>query len=131
MNTLQLQIAARTIYGEARGEGHAGMDAVAHVLLNRVKDGRWGKTLFDVCLAPWQFSCWNKADPNRAVMLALDDADPILEQCAESVSFAETNPDPTGGAMWYYADTMSAPNWTVGATQTAHIGHHIFYRNVK
>lgn len=132
MNALQLGAAGRTIWGEARGEGPAGMAAVAHVLLNRVADGRWGPTLFDVCLAPWQFSCWNRGDPNRKLMLLLEDSDALLSQCLNAMAEAPSQPDPTGGATHYYADTMvSVPNWTVGATQTAHIGHHIFFKNVK
>ena len=134
MNSLQLQIGARTIYGEARGEGPAGMDAVAHVLINRVKDGRWGMTLFQVCLAPYQFSCWNVGDPNRMIMITLDDAQPLLQQCIVAMDNAMAGDtfDPTGGATHYYADTMpSVPTWTVGATETAHIGAHIFFKNVK
>lgn len=131
MNSLEVQIAARTIWGEARGEGDAGIGAVAHVLLNRVNDGRWGKTLFEVCTAPWQFSCWNKADPNRPHMLALDDDDPVLQECIAAINYAPGEPDQTGGATHYYADTIPVPNWTAGATQTAHIGHHVFWRNVK
>ena len=37
----QADIMARTIYGEARGEGQRGMQAVANVIMNRVKAGSW------------------------------------------------------------------------------------------
>ena len=69
-DSFETSCAIRTIWGEARGEGEPGMTAVAHVLLNRLKDGRWGTALGSVCLAPYQFSCWNIGDPNRARMLA-------------------------------------------------------------
>jgi len=127
--------AARTIWGEARGEGLDGMKAVGHVLLNRVKDGRWGPSLGAVCLAPWQFSCWNIADPNRRPMLSMFSGDPALADATKAFGDAnaenEGGMDPTGGATHYYADTIGVPKWTAGATQTAHIGHHIFWRNVK
>ena len=62
-----IDILARTIYGEARGEKTAGKKAVACVIMNRYKAKKWfsGKTIAETCQKPWQFSCWNKNDPNR------------------------------------------------------------------
>lgn len=61
-------ILARTLWGEARGEGLAGQIAVAWTIRNRVNDGKakswWGEGYAGVCQAPYQFSCWNKNDPN-------------------------------------------------------------------
>ena len=74
-------ILARTIYGEARGESISGQEAIASVILNRVafakRRGRywWGNTIAGVCLAPWQFSCWNENDLNRKIIERADDAD--------------------------------------------------------
>ncbi len=67
-----IDVLARTIWGEARGEGIAGQIAVGWCIRNRVEmdlhnDGRpdwWGEGYEGVCRAPWQFSCWNKNDPN-------------------------------------------------------------------
>jgi len=57
---------ARTLWGEARGESEEGQVAVGHVIKNRVEKKTWyGKTIKDVCLKKWQFSCWNENDPNR------------------------------------------------------------------
>ncbi len=61
-------VVALTLYGEVRGEPLEGQLAVASVLLNRKADGRWGQTFTSVCRAPWQFSCWNPTDPNRATL---------------------------------------------------------------
>ena len=47
---------AQTIEGEARGEGDKGMLAVATVIMNRVKDGRFGKGICGVVRARGQFS---------------------------------------------------------------------------
>ncbi len=59
------QLLARCIWGEARGEPIQGKLAVAHVVLNRVKaQSYYGKTIRDVILKPWQFSCFNENDPN-------------------------------------------------------------------
>ena len=55
-------IVAMTILGEARGEGKAGMYAVACVIAQRsIEWKRNGKAISprQVCLQKWQFSCWN------------------------------------------------------------------------
>ena len=38
---LEIDTLARTIWGEARGEGSAGMQAVANVVMNRAAIGGW------------------------------------------------------------------------------------------
>lgn len=59
------QLLALTIYGEARGESTEGKIAVGSVILERVEHRDWdGKTIKEVCLKPWQFSCFNETDPN-------------------------------------------------------------------
>ena len=56
---------ALTIYGEARGESREGKIAVGSVILERVEHREWdGKTLHEVCLMPYQFSCYLPGDPN-------------------------------------------------------------------
>ena len=72
--TSQRDVVAMTILGEARGEGKAGMYAVACVIAQRsIEWKRNGKSITprQVCLQAWQFSCWNKNDPNRKKLPAL------------------------------------------------------------
>lgn len=124
------EIAVRTLWGEARGEPPEGQFAVAHVLRNRVKDGRWGHTAGLVCLAPMQFSCWNASDPNRAKMLGLDDADSVLASCRAAWLQSASDSDPTQGACFYYADSLKYdPSWAATMTETIHIGHHHFLKD--
>lgn len=53
-----INIVARTLYMEARGEGDAGLKMVMTVIWNRAGGD---KDFFaDECLRPSQFSCWNK-----------------------------------------------------------------------
>ena len=61
-----IDILARTIYGEARGETDEGKRAVGLCILNRYRSNKWfaGNTIAETCQKPWQFSCWNKKDPN-------------------------------------------------------------------
>lgn len=77
---LEIDVLARTLWGEARGQGHIGMEAVASVVLNRVKVAQghggkywWGGNIIQVCQKPYQFSCWNRSDPNFQKLQAIDD----------------------------------------------------------
>lgn len=135
MADFSTEFAKRTMDQEARGEGAPGLDAVAHVTLNRLQTGRWGSTLAAVCDAWKQFSGWNPGDPNRQRSLELPDDDPGLlraEAALEQARQEQLNGiDPTGGATHYYSDRIGAPVWTAApAQQTTHIGHHIFYKDV-
>jgi len=48
----------RTIVFEASEESDEGKAAVAHVILNRTRNGRWGDNIKDVVTDPWQFEPW-------------------------------------------------------------------------
>ncbi len=123
-------IVAGTVWMEARGEGAAGQEAVAHVINNRFKHGGFGKTAAAVCLAKDQFSCWNTGDVNRRALAEIPDRDPILVNCEYWVeaAFDPGATDPTDGALYYFADGIEKPAWAVGMTLTKKIGKHNFYR---
>lgn len=129
---------ARTLWGEARGEPVRGIEAVAAVVVNRVRiavrqDGFWwGGSIVAVCRKPWQFSCWNPADPNRAKLLAVTVADPVFATCLRVARRAVAGllPDPTGGATHYHHDTIH-PAWAEGRAPSAEIGRHLFYTDVE
>jgi spore germination cell wall hydrolase CwlJ-like protein len=121
----------RTLYGEARGEPDIGRRAVAHVILNRLADGRWGQTLAAVCDAWEQFSCWNPHDPNRKRLLAMADDDPALVPFAAVFAAAQAEPDFTNGAMWYYAESIpAAPDWAAAALPCGGFGTQLFFKGV-
>ncbi|MBP3687014.1 MAG: cell wall hydrolase [Alphaproteobacteria bacterium] len=128
MTNDQTDYLARTIWGEARGEGARGMQAVGNVIMNRVKAGGWyGASIKDVVLKPYQFSAWNVGDLNRAKMLnatpaQLSTARKIAEQLQSGAL-----PDITGGATNYHATGIS-PLWAKKMTKTVQIGNHIFYK---
>lgn len=122
---------ARTLWGEARGEGPRGMSAVASVILNRVvRPGWWGRDIVTICRAPFQFSCWLENDPNRAKLMAVTTADPAYDAARAIARLAVTGglADITGGADSYYADGSTAPQWAKGLQPVAVIGRHRFYR---
>lgn len=123
--------AARTAWGEARGEGARGMQAVLNVIANRAAHpGWWGHDIADVCQRYAQFSCWDSDDPNRSKLLTVTDADPqfrealVLAGCLA----ADHLPDLTGGADHYYDHRAPAPYWAKGRFYKCTIGHHAFYR---
>lgn len=130
---------ARTIYGEARGEGVAGMEAVAACIMNRVKadlgnDGKpdwWGEGIEGVCRKPWQFSCWLPNDPNRDKLLTVTERDPWFRHAVEIAkrAIAGELPDPTNGATHYCTFTVvPMTKWAQGREPVAKIGRHWFYR---
>ena len=131
--TFAEQIAARTLWQEARGEPEEGQRAVAHVIVNRIKDGRWGKSLASVCLARAQFSGWNQSDPNRVASCILADDDPALEEFCGMIRQAQSGEDdPTYGSTHYYSTSVIIPpDWAATGEFVVQIGHHRFYRNVK
>lgn len=127
----QLLTAARTLWQETRGEPAIGRNAVAHVIWNRMRSGRWGHTLAGVCLYRDQFSGWRSSDPNFQASCNLPDADPLLQEFVKILEVAENEPDPTGGAMWYVAEWLNPkPPWTEHAESKGKFGTQLFYTNV-
>ena len=56
-----INIVARTLWAEAKGEGETGMRAVASIIWNRAYSNP--ENLSKICFAPKQFSCWNAVSP--------------------------------------------------------------------
>lgn len=145
-NSRDIDILARTLVGEARGEGQAGMECVASVVMNRcafaeqyIHRRGYPHALFgdgtpaDACLRPWQFSCWNKADPNRAIINGLDESVPIFRQALNIAREAinGTLEDRTNGATHYHDRRMKKPPfWADGHVPCHTEGHHVFFKNV-
>lgn len=135
IRALEADVLARTLWGEARGEWVPGMQAVAAVILNRVaiarKKGRfwWGNTILQVCQKPYQFSCWNKADPNFKQIAAVDEGDlhfATALRIARRAVIGRIN-DQTQGATHYHSVDI-LPFWAKNAKACARIGHHLFYK---
>ncbi len=130
-------ILARTLWGEARGESPAGQVAVAWAIRNCVNDGKtnswWGEGYAGVCQKPYQFSCWNKNDPNYAYLSGAKQI-PFRELAQARIAGDQVidgkTPDPTGGATHYYATSIKAPAWSIKAKQTLKLGGHVFFKDV-
>jgi len=128
-------ILARTLWGEARGESLAGQIAVAWTIRNRVSDGNarswWGEGYASVCLAPYQFRCWNKNDPNYQYLSGAK-ALPFRELAQAWIAADQVIDgkiaEPAGGAMHHHATSINAPAWTAKAKQTLKLGGHVFFQ---
>jgi N-acetylmuramoyl-L-alanine amidase len=140
INELEIDILARTIFGEARGESQQGMEAVAHVVLNRVRHAQskgnqfwWGHDIITVCQKPYQFSCWNPGDPNRPKLMAVTKDNKQFIKClaiARRAVNGELGHDITNGADHYHTVNVS-PFWSKGKIPIAQFGTHVFFRLEK
>ena len=133
-----VHLLAATAWAEARSEGEVGMRAVAHVVVNRVGQTRFGDNLSDVILHPKQFSAWNLGDPNRPLALhpeayahsGLNHDTWITAQNVAREVLEGRSEDPTNGALFYHASSIR-PYWAAAGTGRQVIGHHVFYADVR
>ena len=121
----------RTIAFEAADEFDEGKAAVAHVILNRKRSGRWGDDIKDVVTRPWQFEPWMT---RRTEMVRLSFDDRRYQDAARIADAVLTGQmsDPTAGATHFLNPTVvrqrrggSLPSWARGEGQP--IGRHTFY----
>jgi len=135
-----VDILARTIYGEARGEKFLGKLAVACVVMNRVhadlnndnKPDWWGEGVKAICLKPYQFSCWLENDPNLEHITTVHDGyeDFLVCLAIAAGAMAGDFEDVTGGATHYHTKAI-IPAWANGKEWSALIGNHIFYAGIE
>ncbi len=130
-------VLAKTLWGEARGEGQTGMEAVAAVILNRFRTSYRGRSSVEaVCLDPKQFSCWNENDVNLPLIQRIDKVpDPDFRSAMSVAGRALDGElgDPTFGSRHYVATTLPPrliPDWLRGRTPIVVIGRHAFYNDI-
>lgn len=135
----------RTIAGEAGRESDAGQAAVAHVIMNRVADPRWGDNPAEVSLQLKQFSAWNSGVGGNNLPTKIEEGSAEYERIGRIVDGVSAGqiPDVTGGATHYYSpkgmeqhvaageQTNSVPTWLgresqARGHQNVQIGGHIF-----
>jgi Cell Wall Hydrolase len=121
----------RTMVFEASGEPEEGKAAVAHVILNRKKLGKWGDNIKEVVTRPWQFEPWMT---RRSEIENLSKDDPRYRKAAQIADdvLSGQEPDPTAGATHFLNPILvrkrrggSLPRWARGDGQP--IGRHTFY----
>ena len=122
----QTDCLATTVYFEARGESLEGQLAVANVVINRARSGKYPPTWCEVMKQPWQFSFVNPRTGRYPSINysshAWTRAQAIARIAAQNVA-AQVAPD----VLWYHADYV-APSWGRRLKRAEKIGTHIFYR---
>jgi spore germination cell wall hydrolase CwlJ-like protein len=120
----QTNCLAVAVYHEARGETLEGQLAVANVVINRARSGRYPPTWCEVVKQPWQFSFVRKGrfPPVDAGSRAWWNAQSIARIAASNAAAAVPS-----DCLWYHADYV-APSWGRRLTRVEKIGAHIFYR---
>ncbi len=111
-----VNLLARAIHGEARGEPYVGMVAVGAVILNRVNDSRFPSTIAGVIYQAGAFD-------------AVSDGQINLEPSQQSYNAARdamNGWDPSGGAVYYFNPATATNKWIWSRPMTITIGKHRF-----
>ena|GEM_PF-762073 len=127
-------VVVATLWGEARGEGEQGMQAVLNVIMNRAK-GDFNKA-GAIALRKKQFSMWNGiTNPGEsAINLAREKKDDKTYQIALKLvndAMHGKLQDITGGATFYFNPHKANPIWAKKFIKTKSIGNHNFYKIPK
>jgi spore germination cell wall hydrolase CwlJ-like protein len=131
----EVKCLATAIYFEARGEAEKGQIAVAQVVLNRLKNPAYPKT---VCGVVYQ----NKDRRNQCQFSFACDGipdrinDPDAWATAQALARREINDEqamymPEIGASTHYHATYVRPRWARTMTKMEKIGRHIFYKTIN
>ena len=117
----ELSCLAGAVYFESKGEPLSGQLAVADVIINRTKSGRFPASICSVVTQRGQFSFVRGGHiPTIANSRAYRTAIAVAR-----VAMADAWENPAGDAMYFHARRVS-PAWRM--QKVASIGNHIFYR---
>lgn len=116
---------ARNIYYEAGVESEYGKYSVAQVTLNRLKTGRWGKTLCEVIYAKAQFSWTLRKKLPKPSGQAWEDSRWVAHRALRGDEVPSLK-----NALYYHADYVR-PAWRKPDAKISQIGAHIFYAAAK
>lgn len=113
-----LQLLARAINGEARGESYEGQVAVGAVILNRVKHSDFPNTIAGVIYQPGAFTAVSDGQINH----------PIAEDSTvfKAAQDAMNGWDPTNGCIYYFNPNTATNSWIWSKTIVKTIGKHNF-----
>lgn len=113
-----VQLLARCIYSEGRGEPYIGQVAIGACVMNRIKSSSFPNTVAGVIYQPRAFS-------------AVDDGQINLqpdETAVKAAREAMNGSDPTGGAIYYFNPAKTTNKFIWSRPQIKKIGKHIFTR---
>ncbi|MDR0446204.1 MAG: spore cortex-lytic enzyme [Oscillospiraceae bacterium] len=111
-----INLLARLISAEARGEPFDGQVAVGAVVLNRVKHPSFPGTLSGVIYQPGAFTCVVDGQFNE----------PVAQSAYKAARDAINGCDPSGGAIYYYNPKTATSTWIRSRPVLLDIGEHRF-----
>lgn len=111
-----VSLLAHLVNGEARGEPYTGQVAVAAVVLNRTRDGRFPRTIAGVIYQRGAFDAVSDGQINI----------PASEECFKAAKDALNGWDPSSGAVYYYNPQTATSKWIWTRQIITVIGSHNF-----
>ncbi len=111
-----VELLARVISAEARGEPYAGQVAVGAVILNRVEHPAFPSTIAGVVYQPGAFTCMDDGQINQ----------PVAESSVRAAREALNGSDPSGGAIYYFNPSTATSSWIWSRPLIKVIGSHRF-----
>ena len=115
-NSSNVNLLARVIYGEARGEPYSGQVAVGAVILNRVKSSQFPNTIAGVVYQSGAFDAVEDGQVNL-------NPDSTAKKAAQD---ALNGWDPSYGAIYYFNPNTATNKWIWSRPLTVTIGKHRF-----
>ncbi len=115
-NAANVELLAKIINGEARGEPYKGMVAVGAVVLNRVADSRFPSTIAGVIYQEGAFDAVSDGQINMTPSTSAYNA----------ARDALNGWDPSGGAIYYFNPATATNKWIWSRPMTVTIGNHRF-----
>ena len=116
--TSDLQLMARAINGEARGESYEGQVAVGAVIMNRVKHSDFPNTIAGVIYQPGAFTAVSDGQIN----VPIDESSTVIKAARDALN----GWDPTGGCIFYFNPDTATSSWIWSKTIVKKIGKHNF-----
>ncbi|MCI2105718.1 MAG: spore cortex-lytic enzyme [Intestinimonas sp.] len=111
-----LQLLARVVSAEARGEPYSGQVAVGAVILNRVGHPSFPNTIAGVVYQPGAFTCMMDGQFNA----------PVSDSAIRAAQAALNGADPSGGAIYYFNPATATSGWIWSRPLLKIIGNHRF-----
>lgn len=116
--TSDIQLMARAINGEARGEPYEGQVAVGAVILNRVKSSQFPNTIAGVIYQSGAFT----AVADGQINAAISEGSTVYKAAQD----AKNGWDPTGGCIYYFNPATATNKWIWSRPLVKTIGKHRF-----
>lgn len=115
-NSSNVNLLAKLIYGEARGEPYSGQVAVGAVVMNRVRSSSFPNTISGVIYQSGAFDAVRDGQINLT-------ADATAKKAAQD---AINGWDPSYGAIYYFNPSTATNKWIWSRPMTITIGRHRF-----